>query len=561
MTMRAETALLLIGFASLNIGFVSTAAGADRPTVRYAPGHRLADAAGYVLELGSEGEADIFGGDRLNPPLMPGWPVTIQKAPPLEGAVLVQADADPEPEILFSTQKTVHLMNYDGTELTGWPLTVAAGSRLAGGPAFGDLDGDGEGEVVVCNDNWPNGSTGRIYAYHTDGTDVSGFPAFTNGDHSRSPTVVDLNDDGAAEIIVGERDYPIGRVYVFDGSGTLLPGWPVELDHVPAASAGAADLDGDGMKEIVYQSYSSLYGFNYDGSEVFTFTPPNGDVYSYSAPVFADVDGDDLPEIAVGTHVLSGTNHVYLHDGDGTVMSGWPRAVGYWVYAPPTFADLDGDEDLEIVVGDQVLSGSPTDRVYAWHHDGTTVSGFPIGPVWAINAQVAVADIDGDGDPELIWDDNTTDADGEGKLLGYHHDGSPIAGWPIITDGTTFFNTVCLADFDADGDLELLGESGTTSAPYECNAYLWDLPDATDPALVQMAMFQYGPGRDGLFGGGVGAPCPADFDGDGAVSVFDLLELLANWGPCLGCPYDFDDNGAVDVFDLLMLLDAWGPCP
>ncbi len=58
-------------------------------------------------------------------------------------------------------------------------------------------------------------------------------------------------------------------------------------------------------------------------------------------------------------------------------------------------------------------------------------------------------------------------------------------------------------------------------------------------------------------------PCPADFDGDCAVGVKDLLFLLGTWGPCddcADCPADFDDSCDVGVVDLLFLLGAWGPC-
>lgn len=58
--------------------------------------------------------------------------------------------------------------------------------------------------------------------------------------------------------------------------------------------------------------------------------------------------------------------------------------------------------------------------------------------------------------------------------------------------------------------------------------------------------------------------CP-DLDGTGGVDVFDLLELLANWGECdggaPGCAGDINCSGGVDVFDLLDLLAAWGDCP
>lgn len=61
--------------------------------------------------------------------------------------------------------------------------------------------------------------------------------------------------------------------------------------------------------------------------------------------------------------------------------------------------------------------------------------------------------------------------------------------------------------------------------------------------------------------------CDADITpvgGDGSVSVVDLLELLAQWGPCKGCDADIapsGGNGVVDVVDLLALLAQWGPCP
>ena len=59
-------------------------------------------------------------------------------------------------------------------------------------------------------------------------------------------------------------------------------------------------------------------------------------------------------------------------------------------------------------------------------------------------------------------------------------------------------------------------------------------------------------------------PCDADVIENGAVDIFDLLELLSNWGTCPGCASDVDRNGDVNVFDLLDLLSNWGqiehPC-
>jgi hypothetical protein len=57
------------------------------------------------------------------------------------------------------------------------------------------------------------------------------------------------------------------------------------------------------------------------------------------------------------------------------------------------------------------------------------------------------------------------------------------------------------------------------------------------------------------------ATCEGDADGDGAVGVPDLVQLLATWGPCCGCRADFDRDDLVGVEDLLVILAAWGPCP
>ena len=492
--LRSAVSIALLACAILVVSVSATAGGTTE--VARMPEHPAADVMGYVLETA--------GGSAMMPlsapatfdspyPYQSGWPLNISAEAPSEGPVLVDADSDPQLEILFAADLTVHLLDHSGSYLPGWPVTVTSGNSFSGQAAFGDLDGDGSGEVVVTSHNWPNGSTGWTFAYHADGSLVEGFPFITGGDHTKSPTVADLDGDGSCEIIVGERDYPIGRVYVCDGAGQLLEGWPQEMNHVPAASAGAADIDGDDSLEIVFESYNSIYAYEMDGSSLagFPYTPSTGDVFSYSAPVFADVDGDDFLEIAVGGHSQSGSSHMFLLNHDGTDVEGWPTATNYWIYAPGTFVDLDGDEDLELLVGDQVMSGTPVDHMYAWHHDGSDVSGWPVGPIDAINAQVAAADFDGDGDQELAWDTNIT----PGKLMGYHHTGDPITGWPITTEGTTFFNTVALGDVDLDEDLELLVLT-QQSAPV-CTAHLWDMPDTVDTDDLRMPMFQYGPGRDG----------------------------------------------------------------
>jgi hypothetical protein len=55
--------------------------------------------------------------------------------------------------------------------------------------------------------------------------------------------------------------------------------------------------------------------------------------------------------------------------------------------------------------------------------------------------------------------------------------------------------------------------------------------------------------------------CSGDNNGDGVVSIDDLLQLIGAWGPCAGCDEDITGDDTVDIDDLLGLLANWGACP
>ena len=57
---------------------------------------------------------------------------------------------------------------------------------------------------------------------------------------------------------------------------------------------------------------------------------------------------------------------------------------------------------------------------------------------------------------------------------------------------------------------------------------------------------------------GLASGCAEDLNGDGSVTVDDLLQLLAVYGASCTCPEDIDGNGVVSVDDLLLLLSAYG---
>jgi hypothetical protein len=407
-------------------------------------------------------------------------------------------DDDPELEIVFNVGYTVQALKLNGTSVPGWPKTVSS-YGLEGAPAFGDIDGDGFGEIVVTNHGLTSG--GYIYAFKRDGTLLPGFP-INHGYSTRTPVLGDINSDGKLEIIVNKRTYPTGSVYVYKYDGSILPGWPKQMANVPASSAAVGDINGDNIPEIVMESYNALYAWTATGDSIpgFPYYMPNGDVNSYSSPVLADVDNDNFREIVFGTHVSGGGGFVYVIKNNGTVLTGWPKATSNWVYGPPSVGYIDNDNVLDIAVGDQVLSGVPSDFVYAWNKDGIPLSGFPIGPVNAVNAQIVLADIDGDNNTELIFDDNSSTA-GIGKYLVYNHDGSFNRN--IETSGTSFFTTPCITDINRNGILDIIGAGVTGTAPsQQTNIYLWNSGVAYVPSKVQTPMWQYNARHNGVYNNG-----------------------------------------------------------
>ncbi len=439
----------------------------------------------YIPPSGNNNPAEV---DSF--PLFSGFPVQVS-GNSVEGGIFCNLDNDPELEFVYCITYQVIALNMDGSPVTGWPKTLSQPTQSA--PAFGDIDGDGQGEIVVTT--VLGSSSGTIYAWHKDGTAVTGFPV-THGYSARTPVLADINNDGALEIIVNKRIYPLGEEWVYKGDGTML--WSAPLNHVPASSAAVGDITGDGIPEVVCESYLSIYAFDNTGNLLtgFPFNLPADVNTSYSSPVLVDVDGDNIREIVFGAHAGSGAGYVYILKNDGTVFPGWPKTTGNWVYTPPAVGYIDGDNVLDVAVGDQVLSVTPVDYVYAWDVNGNALTGFPIGPVNAINSQIILGDLDNNGTTDLITDDN-----GAPLYHGYNSDGSVLDGWPIsVTGDNSFYEMPALADINNDGTLDLLGAGNQGFSDPYVFIHLWDTGYPFVGNNYTIPVFQYNERHNGVYG-------------------------------------------------------------
>ncbi|MCJ7821625.1 MAG: FG-GAP-like repeat-containing protein, partial [Armatimonadetes bacterium] len=141
----------------------------------------------------------------------------------------------------------------------GWPQLT--GDWTWSSPALGDLDGDGDLEVVAGSYD------SKVYAWHHDGTPVWAEPRTTGDQVASSPALGDLDGDGDLEIVIGSHD---GKVYAWHHDGTAA--WsPPSTGGWVESSPALGDLDGDGDLEVVVGSWDmKVYAWHHDGSPVWS---------------------------------------------------------------------------------------------------------------------------------------------------------------------------------------------------------------------------------------------------------------------------------------------------
>ncbi|MBI4597804.1 MAG: S8 family serine peptidase [Candidatus Omnitrophica bacterium] len=234
---------------------------------------------------------------------------------------------------------------------------------------------------------------------------------------------------------------------------SLLGGWPQQVGYGGGSynsSMVVGDLDGDGTLEVVSGSYEGyLYAWHADGMRMAGFPVYvggwNGDALT---PSLGDVDGDGKLEVAVGansTHPsgVGPTPDLHLLRFDGTEMPGWPKTSANYISDPITLADLDGNGDLELIFGEEDW------KVHAYHHDGTPVTGWPVSVDNGQNVSgAAVGDVDGDHGPEIIIANDE-------QLYVWHADGTRMPGWPKML-GNNGISQPVLADLDGDGKQDII---------------------------------------------------------------------------------------------------------
>jgi FG-GAP-like repeat len=368
--------------------------------------------------------------------------------------------------------------------------------------------------------------------------------------------VVDWNGDGRADLLAG--GYITGRIFLFenegkgpDGAPQLTSRGPLEADgrilNVGdwAASPCAADFDGDGDFDLVSGNMAMTAGGG-DATDVDHFLRYYENTGTRKGPVLAerdfpkvgrfpngvlatprpaDLNGDGLLDL-----VVSSSESVYLYFNVGTARK--PQFEVHdlalptrWGSVPlPTwglqFLDWDGDGRKDLLCGLSIFRNQGNGEFRAdslLPADNVISHPPPRGDGWTFTQ---LADLDGDGHRDLLYGTH------EGEIWLHRHtgghparfdeaglkllldDGQPLRVGPVPGQAIDFDvlqgarTTLTVADFDADGRLDLVVGDTYGDAMYYRNVGTKSAPRFAPPTLlgnlkIRMVPFATDWNRDG----------------------------------------------------------------
>ena len=328
----------------------------------------------------------------------------------------------------------VMLGNGDGTFQAA--VCYDSGGPNAVSVAIGDVNGDGHSDVVVANvcqssTNCDDGGVSVLLGIG-DGTFQAPVSYGSGGYFGSSVAIADLNGDGRPDLVVTSA-CPFGAcsvdgtgvlsVLLGKGDGTFQPAVAYSPGGFYTASIAVADVNGDGKQDLVVankclSSCPNEYGIG--GVSVLlgigdgTFQAPisyGSDGYNASSVVVADVNGDEMPDLVVANlyengDLSNGAVSVLLGNGDGTFQTPASYNSGAGDAESVAVADVNGDGMPDLVVAncsmDYYCSGNGAVSVLVGNGDGTFQVPVRYRSGGKIALSVAIADVNGDGRSDLL---------------------------------------------------------------------------------------------------------------------------------------------------------------
>ncbi|MGE5355829.1 MAG: FG-GAP-like repeat-containing protein [Deltaproteobacteria bacterium] len=361
-------------------------------------------------------------------------------------------DGDGKLELVFGCYRNdggIYALNSeDGTLLWSYfPHTPPREGCNDVAPVIYDVDGDSKLDVVV-----PCSCTNVTICLNGKTGDLK-WKTITRGSDS-PPTIADLDGNGKSEILHGEF---LGWVRCLNGAnGSTLWELPVNMNSWIQTAPTIVDLNNDGQLDFVvgtweFSKKDSIYAFDGKTRKNLWKKPIHN--WMYHGTSVADFDNDNKPELLIGSY----NDTLYCINGENGSTEWKYFADGSSIGGPPVIGDIDNDGKCEVVF-------SSWYKVIALSDKGALKWKYNI-PSFTYNFRgMVLSDINNDAYTDVLFGTKA------GEFIALNgKDGKQIFRMDMAAHyGNSLFDinhAPVIADFDKDGTLDAFFVGGYGEYP------------------------------------------------------------------------------------------------